>query len=479
MTDIYNKFKETVETRNLIFPGDKLLLSLSAGKDSMAMLDLILRHNETVPIKIGIFHLNHLMRGVDSDNDASLVRDKAVECGVPFYERRFNFKTCKIPGRSFEEHARDVRYAMIDDIMNSEGFNKAVTAHNSQDNIETLLMRIFSGTGIFGLRGISYNTGNIIRPLLDIYPDEIYSYLKNRNLQWREDLSNSDNEYKRNYIRNIIFPAITKKFPDAAENIARLSRHAEENENLLSFLSDRINQNCITGTDSGHFIITEGLVDNIPFIKYMLSRTLFFNYNIRLNSVIFEEIIRKFKSPKSNLPLYQKDNIIIKKVFRDKKNGIEITDKTKIINPPEKWEYNLNNESNASILITEIDRYLNYRRSCFEDFTRLKEDKRFIFINIPENTRSIQLRNRRDGDRILLEKGTKKIKELMIEKKLDTRTKKSVPLIVIDGEIAAYLPGIIGPYPDRVSCNFWINDCTKNMFVFYFTDLPDFNITDK
>jgi len=183
MADIYNKFKETIETRNLITPGDSILLALSAGKDSMAMLDLMLRYKENVSLKLGIFHLNHLTRGIDSDNDAALVRVKAAEYGIPFYECTFDFKTSGITGISFEEQARDVRYNMINSIISSEGFNKAATAHNSMDNVETLLMRIFSGTGIFGLRGINHINGNIIRPLLDIYPDEIYSYLHYKNIQ--------------------------------------------------------------------------------------------------------------------------------------------------------------------------------------------------------------------------------------------------------------------------------------------------------
>jgi len=479
MTDIYSKFMYTLNIRNLISPGDKILLSLSAGKDSMAMLELMLRYRETVTVNLGIFHLNHLTRGIDSDDDAAFVRGKAGEYGISFYERKFDFNSCRIPGISFEEQARDVRYGMIKDIIFSEGFNKAATAHNSLDNVETILMRIFSGTGIFGLRGINYINGNIIRPLLDVSPDEIYSYLKDRNIQWREDRSNSDNDYQRNYIRNLVFPAITARFPDAAKNITKLSEHAEENENLLSFLSDSINPDWVIETDSGHFISTDRFTDNIPFIKYILSRTLYSHYNIRLNSVIFDEIIRKFKSQKSNLPLYEKEKIIISKIFRDNKSGIEITDTTRRKLLPDKWEYNLKIENSVSIFITELDRYLNYRTSCSEEYNRLKNENNYTFISIPSEVCLVQLRNRRDGDRISLEKGIKKIKELMIEKKLDTRTKKSVPLIVIDGEIAAYLPGVTGPYPDRVSCNFWINDCTKNMFVFYFTDEPDFNIIDK
>lgn len=476
MTDIYNKFMDTAESRRMFSPGDRILLSLSAGKDSMALLDLMLRHGKAMELEFGIFHLNHLTRGRETDMDEALVRDKSEKEGIPFFGRKFDFRSGKIAGVSFEEQARDVRYAILNEICRIERYNKIATAHNSRDNVETLLMRIFSGTGLFGLRGISHINGKIIRPLLDISPDEIYSYLKERKIEWREDSSNSGNDYLRNYTRNIIIPAVTERFPDAEYNINRLAGHADENENLISFLAGCVNPEWLIETETGHFISTSRFSQNIPFVKYMLSRTILSNYGLRLNSAIFDEIIRRYKTGKSHQILYCKGELVIRKSLRDGKTGIEIADLTKKKQVPDKWEYKLKIENQFSIFITELDRYLNCRKSCYEEFTGKRSDSSYIFLKMPDNVKHIILRNRRDGDRIVLEKGSKKIKELMIEKKLDTGTKKSVPLIVINDEIAAYLPGAVESYPDRVSCNFWIDDCTDNMFVFYFADSADFNI---
>lgn len=478
MTDIYNKFMETAESRKMLSPGDRVLLSLSAGKDSMALLDLMLRYRKHIDFELGIFHLNHLTRGIESDKDEALVRDKAEKAGLPFWGRKFDFKSGRIPGISFEEQARDVRYGMLSEICAAEGYNKIAIAHNSRDNVETILMRIFSGTGIFGLRGISYMTGNIIRPLLDISPEEIYSHLKENKIEWREDSTNAENDYLRNYIRNVIIPVVTERFPDAEDNINRLAAHADENESLLSFFAGCVNPGWLTETSEGHFIATAAFSRNIPLVKYMLSRALITHYGLRLNSAIFNEIIRRYETQKSNLTLYCKGNIQISKIQRDGKAGIEITDLTKRKPVSDKWGYELSIENQSSIFIPEINRYLNCRKSFYDEFLRQKADSGYVFIKIPDNVKHIQFRNRRDGDRISLENGMKKIKELMIEKKLDTGTKKSVPLIVINDEIAAYLPGAVESYPDRVSCNFWVDDCTENMFVFYFTDLPDFNIIE-
>ncbi len=457
----------------MIYPGDRILLSLSAGKDSMLMLDLIIRYRDNKNIYPGIFHLNHLMRGEESDMDEMLVKNKSLRYGIPFYGRSFDFNAGIRSRLSFEEEARGVRYKMLHEIASAEGYNKIATAHNRRDNSETMLMRIFSGTGIFGLKGISYTNGNIIRPILDLYPEEIYSYLKKNNIEWREDRTNTDNQYLRNYIRNKILPVVKERFPDSEENITTLSSNAVENESLLSFLTEKLNPHWLVETEGGYLISMEPYSDNISYMKYLLSRALYSKYGMKLTSSIYNEIVRRYTIDKSNLILYEKNRIIIIKKFINNKKYIFISD---ILNENplhDFWEYEIMVRNEGSIYIEELKKYINYRESCFEEFNLLKSDKNNIFLSIPSNMENIKIRNRRDGDRITLEQGIKKIKELMIEKKLDINTKKSVPLIVINNEIAAYLPGAVVSCPDRVSCNFWINDCSDRILIFNFSDPLD------
>lgn len=479
MNIIYTKFIETVESRGMILPGDRILLSLSAGKDSIAMLELILNYRKSADFDLGIFHLNHLTRGVESDADAEFVRAKSSLLNIPFFGMSFDFKKEKVSGISFEEQARNVRYSMLNKICENHGYNKIAIAHNSSDNAETVLMRIFSGTGVYGLRGISRVTGKIIRPILDITPDEVYSYLKEKKIEWREDQTNTENVYLRNYTRNVIIPAVTERFPDAEKNINRLAELADENEKLLSFLADTVNPGWMSDTVAGIRISTEGFQDNIPFIKYMLSRGLISKFGIRLNTSIINEITRRFLIEKSNLLLYEKDHIQIFKRLHNGRASIEITDSRRITNIPDEWEYNLPAKNESSVFIHETGKYINYRLVGKDEYNEMKNRVPGVFISLNAANPVLRLRNRRNGDRIRLESGTKKIKDLMIEKKLDINTKKSVPLLIINGEIAAYLPGAVESYPDRVSCNFWVDHCTDTMFVFYFTDLPEFDIINQ
>ncbi|HPD78502.1 MAG TPA: tRNA lysidine(34) synthetase TilS, partial [Spirochaetota bacterium] len=226
MPDIFSKFTHTVKTHSLIDSGDRILLSLSAGKDSMAMLDLMMRYRQIINFDIAIFHLNHMMRGQDAFLDEDFVCEKARSLKIIAYIRQYDFNSQTPQGISFEEHARNVRYSMLSEIASLENFNKIATAHNKSDNAETLLMRIFLGTGIYGLKGIEYTSGNIIRPMLDLMPEEIYSYLRENSIAWREDLSNEDCTYSRNYIRNKIMPLVTERFADAISNIIKISAHA-------------------------------------------------------------------------------------------------------------------------------------------------------------------------------------------------------------------------------------------------------------
>ncbi len=479
MNNIYTKFVSAVESRKMILPGDRILLSLSAGKDSMAMLDLMQEYRKSVHFDMGVFHLNHLTRGIESDSDADFVRDKSSLLNVSFFGMSFDFKKGKISGTSFEEQARDVRYSMLTEICESNGYNKIAIAHNSNDNAETVLMRIFSGTGIYGLRGISRVTGKIIRPILDITPDEIYSYLKEKKIGWREDHTNAENLYLRNYTRNVIIPAVKEKFHEAEKNINRLAELADENENLLSFLAGTVNPGWMSKTGTGIRISVEGFQDNIPFIKYMLSRGLISEFGIKLNTSILNEITRRFLTEKSNLTLYEKDNIQISKRMRENGTLIEIADLTKMKPLPEEWEYDLPVKDKYSVFIPETGKYINYRLVGNDEYHKIKKTISGVFIRSDAANTVLKLRNRRDGDRIRLENGTKKIKDLMIEKKLDINTKKSVPLLIVNGEVAAYLPGAVESYPDRVSCNFWVDHCTESMFVFYFTDLPEFDIINQ
>lgn len=436
---------------------------MSAGKDSIALFHLIELLKKEIDFESGIFHLNHLMRGVDSDNDELLLSDLSAKHGIPLHSMRHDFSSIKTEGLSFEESARNTRYSMIMEICEKHGYNKTATAHNFDDNGETVLMRIFSGTGIRGLGGINIFSGHIIRPLIIFTAEELYKYLNENRISWREDESNRDEKYLRNYLRNTLFPLVVNRFPDAVKNINRLSDHARENEKLLdSLVFEKYGDFCEAGEGLVKLFM-DRLPEDVSIIKFILSRLIYSTFGEKISHGITDEILKKYRSRGANLILYENRRIVIEKKFMNNENLIIVYDTKEKREPLNEWSYSVNIDSVSDVFIEEIKIKISVEKvdNIFLEENMLKRG--YVFLSLPVNCNTIIIRNRRRGDKIFLEYGEKKIKELMIEKKLDTFTKSIVPLIEVENSIAAYLPGIAGLHGNRVSCSFKVQENSKKI----------------
>lgn len=470
MNETYRRFKKNIELDKMILSGDRVLLSMSAGKDSMALFHLMETLKNDIGFYTGIFHLNHMMRGDESDGDELFIRELSEKFSIPVFSRHYNFSNADTGGLSFEEAARNVRYSMIKEICLNYDYNKTATAHNFDDNAETVLMRIFSGTGIRGLGGIHPFQSDYIRPLLIFTADEIYHYLYDGDIKWREDSSNKDVKYLRNYIRNTLFPVILDRFPDAVENINRLSDHARENEKLLDDLVFEKYGHCCETGEKRVTLLVDRIPDDESLIKFILSRLIFRVFGKKLSSAIIYEILKKYRSRAANLIIYENSSFIIEKNFFNNETILKVYDTNEKPEPLKDWQYTLDITSDITvheIWIEEIKNKITFERVDNNFFAQNMLNRHYVFISLPENCDSLIIRNRRRGDRISLENGVKKIKDLMIEKKLDTVSKSIVPLIEADNAIAAFLPGFAGLNGNRVSCSFKVQDNSKKIIAIY------------
>jgi tRNA(Ile)-lysidine synthase len=475
MDTIYNRFKDYVlKQHNLISPDDKILLSISAGKDSMFMLHLIKELQNELGFQFDVFHLNHLTRGEESDKDELFIKKICEDCGIHSHIERYDFTKNKIKSKSFEEHAREIRYSLLKKISATNNYSLIATAHNMNDNSETLLMRILSGTGINGIRGILPKTDNLIRPILFAKKDEIYKYLRDNNIAWREDLTNKENIYLRNHVRNIIIPMISERFPMAEENLINLSNHAIENQSLLTSLIDRLYPDIITFREDETIIDVHDFKNDMALIKFLLSKVLLDHYGEKIKIKIFNEIIKRFTVNAANIVLYEKGNFKIRKGLLKvsnealiKRTIISISNKTDTASYNEEWEYTINPDN--KIIIKEIMKEVELIFTDYEYYSANKDKSDIVFIQ-SEDFQTITIRNRRAGDRIKTEIGTKKIKELMIEKKLDMKTKNSIPLILIDNAIAAYIPDIVIADNNKIAGNYQIKNNSKRILAFFFKE---------
>lgn len=223
--DSKQKVLDTIQKYHLIKDGDSIVIGVSGGPDSMALLNMLNELKEVLNIEICVAHINHMIRK-EADEETVYVQDFCKKIGVECYIKRSDVqgesKKLKI---STELAGRNIRYAFFEEVAKKVDANKIATAHNANDNAETVLMNLLRGSGTSGLKGIEkMREGRYIRPIIECTRKDIEDYCKQNELNPCYDKSNKENIYTRNRIRNDLIPYIEKEFnPNIVEGLNRLS----------------------------------------------------------------------------------------------------------------------------------------------------------------------------------------------------------------------------------------------------------------
>lgn len=222
---LQKQFTAYIKKENLFHPKDKLLLAVSGGVDSVVLCELCKQAGYT----FAMAHCNFNLRAGDSRRDEAFVQSLAQQYGVAFHGISFDTNAvARQEKKSVEETARDLRYGWFEELRIDNGYNYIVTAHHADDNVETVLMNFFRGTGIKGLHGILPKQNKIVRPLLFTTKKELQAFATTNKLAFVTDYTNEQNDFTRNYFRNELIPAVQKVFPAANENILKnISRFGE------------------------------------------------------------------------------------------------------------------------------------------------------------------------------------------------------------------------------------------------------------
>jgi len=229
--NLLKEFQQYIQQQHLFSVKDKLLLAVSGGVDSVVLCELC----KQAGYAFGIAHCNFQLRGEDSTRDELFVQQLAKKYGSVFYSISFDTAAiAKNEKKSVEATARELRYAWFEKIRNENGYDFIVTAHHAGDNIETVLMNFFRGTGIKGLHGILPRQHKIVRPLLFTTKNELADFAAQHQLAFVTDDTNAENEFTRNYFRNELIPGIKKVFPAAEENILKNITRFGEAEQLYN-----------------------------------------------------------------------------------------------------------------------------------------------------------------------------------------------------------------------------------------------------
>jgi len=269
------KIIKTIKKYNLIESGDAAIVAVSGGPDSICLLHVLNLIKEELNFTIYAAHVNHMIRK-EADEETEYVQKFCKDIGVECFVKKADvLKIAKQEKKGIEETGRDVRYQFFDEVAKElnmvnalnqgrialpnsyiptflHSYIKIATAHNNNDKIETVIMNILRGSGISGLRGIEPVRDNkYIRPLIDIDRAEIEAYCKENNLKPKYDKSNSDNNYTRNKIRNIVIPYIKKEFnPNIMKTLNRLSEVAAEEDEFLDEITKNAYEELHVGAES-------------------------------------------------------------------------------------------------------------------------------------------------------------------------------------------------------------------------------------
>ena len=376
--------------------GDRIIAGLSGGADSVALL-LILKH---LGFDITALHCNFHLRGDESCRDEAHARAVASAAGVPFEKKDFDVATYKKEhGASTEMACRDLRYAWFSERRRAVGARAVAVAHHSGDNIETVILNLLRGTSINGVGGMEPfdSRTSVVRPLLHATRSQIEAYLHEKGVSYVTDSSNASLAYRRNRIRNAIMPAIAGQFPDAAERLSasiallRLNRgfYNRAAASLIApFLSDSgIDIRALRSDPHGALLLYEHLKDD--GISYARA----------------EEILAASEASGKRFGRFILDRGMLREY-----EGVPAPtrDDLEIVRAP------------ASALDPSAA-----PRCAFFD------------VSLLDQADSIEVRSWRLGDRIKPwgSRGSKKVSDLLSDAKLPVDRKRSVPIVVLDGEI--------------------------------------------
>ncbi len=455
-----------IKTHHLIETGDRILVALSGGADSVALLHFLKTVQDSYRLTLLAVHVNHGIRQ-EADEDEAFCRRLCEELGV-------ELRCCHIaPGKlenekgmSLEEAARAARYALLEQCLQEAGFDKIAVAHHMNDNAETMLFQLFRGSGLKGLSGMEAARGRIIRPFLCVTREEIRQYLRGNDLKHVEDASNQDVRYSRNRIRAEIIPAAEMVNASAVEN---MSRCAEQLKDIQAYLEEEaaafLNRNAVFDED--------GAVISLTALKRLhpaLQREVLYEglagvcgsrKDITFSHVeAVRELLDKDGQKDCVLPygLTARKGYETLRVFADKSRNIDSTEAFPL---PKNGEISLPDGS----------------RLILRTFPALDTDKKIM--NIPQNDctkwfdcdkirDNLMLRHRKPGDYLTVtaDGGRKSLQDYLVNAKVE-RGERDRLWLLADGSHILWVIGL------RISMAYKVTEETKNILEVHLEEKAD------
>jgi len=425
---IENKVTETIKKFNLLNPGYKVICALSGGPDSIAMTSILNSLKDELQIEVVAAHLNHMLRGKESEEDELFVKEFCKDLRIKLLIERRDIKEIS-RGKNIEAVARKERYEFLEKIRKQESANVIAVGHTMSDLAETVIFNLIKGAGIKGLRGFLPKRGNIIRPLFEVSRTEIENFLEEEGLSYRLDSSNLWKDFSRNLIRIDVIPALKRINPNLEKTILN---NCETLRELESFIENTVNG----------ILEKAKLSENTFSIDIQTAREL---HPFILKTLIQEAFARLTGEYISSKKLKSIERIVREKEFKriDLKKGFTAySDQLTLTIKKEEEQQTLYKalESVPENIVTP--------EGTFEFFfSDVKLEREDIFC-FPEKflKEGIEVRYRKEGDKVKLKCGTKSLKKVFIDMKIPKLRRDTIPIIATKTGDVLWVPGVIKAY---------------------------------
>ncbi|MBI5214904.1 MAG: tRNA lysidine(34) synthetase TilS [Ignavibacteriae bacterium] len=420
-------FQQHATREHLLNEGDSIVVAVSGGIDSMTLLNILVRLQKDWNFQLCVAHFNHKLREEESEEDEAFVKQTAERLNLPFYSK--SAKTNELSegnGKSIQVVARELRYDFFQQLRLSLGYHKIATAHNANDNAETVLFNLLRGSGVKGLCGIpsARSEAGIIRPLLFATREQIRHFVEEHSITYREDSSNKKTDYSRNLLRHHIFPILHQTInPNLTETLNRNSELFSMLESYLTVQSVEWKKQLLTSVSGEEIIVDRELLSKQhEFVQYQFLHTLAKEFS---HSEVSFETVREMLAIASSetgswCPIDEHSMF-----YRDRNHVV-------VARQP--------NSENFQVLVSPPE---HIHRDEFDFVTSFVPEANFSanrsieFIDASKLGKDILLRNWKNGDWFipLGMNEKKKLSDYFIEQKVPRFKKQSIPILTSDENI--------------------------------------------
>jgi len=436
--------KRTIDHYHLLDRGDRLIVGVSGGVDSMVLLHLLNVIRQEFDLALIVAHVNHGLRPKESELEAELVRKESERLGLTFEYVLFNVKEFqKAGGISLQDAARRIRFHYFNVLLQKYNANKVALGHNADDQVETVLLRLMRGSGLKGLKGIlPIREGRVIRPLLEVGRREIESFAEEKKIPYLLDSSNLKENYLRNRLRLTLIPLIEKEYqPNFKEIILRtLVILREENDYLERGAEEAYHKIVQEEKDALSFKLSQ-YQSLHPAIQWRILQKMWGRIDKRGMDIEVREGVEV-------VPVYKKLHQLCPSFLLELPHGVSLEKRYDLVTMKKGWAkpvppFEVELISPGRTYIEEIKREIVIeeasRNDMIKDLYKLPD---MALLDYQSLQFPLKVRNFRPGDRFqpLGLRGTQKLKEFFIDHKIPKFERPRIPLL-ISGEMIAWIVG--------------------------------------